>query len=173
MEMEKPFILALVGPSGAGKTMLSEYLKCELGLQPIVSYTTRPKRDGETDGIEHHFVTVDVMPGKDRMLAYTKFGGYHYWADILDVPNEGCSYTIDEKGLMMLWENFGDKYDIKAVLIRRNPELITVDSNRKKRDRCRVTIEDAAYSLILDNNGNDLETFLRESCTKIKQIFNL
>lgn len=166
----KPLILAIVGPSGAGKTMLSEYLKCELGLTPIVSYTTRPKRDEETDGVEHHFVDVSVMPGKDRMLAYTKFGGHHYWADLLDVPEDNCSYTIDEKGLMMLWENYGDKFNIKAVLIKRNPELIEVPKERRRRDRCRVTIEEAAYSLVLENNG-DLEEFLRDSCEKIRQKF--
>ena len=170
MEENKPLILALVGPSGSGKTILSEYLKCEIGLQPIVSYTTRPKRELETDGVEHYFVSPDVMPGKDRMLAYTKFGGHHYWADILDVPEEGCSYTIDEKGLMMLWENYGDRFDIKAVLIKRDPSLIKVDPNRKKRDRCRVSIEEAAYSLILENNGNDIESYLREACEKIKTI---
>ena len=169
MEENKPLILAIVGPSGAGKTILSEYLKCELGLPPIVSYTTREIRDGETDGVEHYFVTSDKMPTKDRMLAYTKFGGHHYWADLLDVPETGCSYTIDEKGLMMLWETHGDKFDIKAVLIKRNPELIQVPKERKKRDRCRVRIEDAAYSLIIENNG-ELEEFLKEACEKIKEI---
>jgi guanylate kinase len=168
-EDTKPLILAIVGPSGAGKTMLSEYLKCELGLPPIVSYTTRPMREGETDGVEHHFVDVSRMPSKDRMLAYTKFGGNHYWADLLDVPETGCSYTIDEKGLMMLWDTYGDRFDIKAVLIKRDPELITVPENRRKRDRCRVRIEEAAYSLILENNEG-LEEFLSTACKKIKEL---
>lgn len=166
---KKPLILAIVGPSGAGKTMLSEYLKCEIDLKPIISYTTRPIREGETNGVEHYFVDSSRMPTKDRMLAYTKFGGHHYWAELLDVPEEGCSYTIDEKGLMMLWENYGDMFDIKAVLIKRDPSLIDVPEGRKRRDRCRVRIEEAAYSLILDNNGN-LDDFLKESCEKIKEL---
>ncbi len=169
MEETKPIILAIVGPSGAGKTMLSEYLKCELGLPPIVSYTTREIREGETDGVEHHFVDVSRMPTKDRMLAYTKFGGHHYWADLLDVPETGCSYTIDEKGLMMLWDTHGDKFDIRAILIKRDEDLIQVPKERKRRDKCRVRIEEAAYSLVIENNG-ELEDFLKEACQKIKVL---
>lgn len=169
MEDQKPLILAIVGPSGAGKTTLSDYLKAELGLNPIVSYTTRPIREGETDGVEHHFVTKEDMPPKSKMLAYTKFGNNHYWAALSDVPEGGCSYTIDEKGLMMLWDNYGEMFNIKAVLIKRKPELINVPKERRKRDRCRVSIEEAAFSLVIENN-DDLENFLVDACSQIKAL---
>ena len=76
----KPLIIAIVGASGSGKTTLSKLLEEQCGIIPIVSYTTRPKRIEETNGVEHWFVSEDEMPARNLMLAYTVFGGYHYWA---------------------------------------------------------------------------------------------
>ena len=70
-------IVAIVGASGSGKTQLTLYAQ-RFGYPVICSYTTRPMREGETNGVEHIFVTEDKMPTKDNMLAYTFFGGYHY-----------------------------------------------------------------------------------------------
>lgn len=46
--------------------MLSEMT----GYKVMCSYATRPKREDEIDGVEHHFVEkCDVL--YDKMLAYT------------------------------------------------------------------------------------------------------
>ncbi len=164
----KPTILAIVGPSGSGKTSLAEYLKKMLDIPVIVSYTTRPIREGEVDGVDHHFVSECDMPPKEQMLAYTKFGGFHYWSQTSQVPENGvCSYVIDEKGLLKLWEKFDKQYRIVPILIKRDIELLrkTVSPERLKRDKVRVTIEDAAYNAIIENNGT-----LQEFLTKALQI---
>ena len=70
---------------------------------------------------------------------------------------------------MMLWDTHGDKFDIRAILIKRDEGLIQVPKERKRRDRCRVRIEEAAYSLVIENNG-ELEDFLKEACQKIKNL---
>ena len=47
-------------PSGAGKTSLVKALVDTMpGLAISVSHTTRPRRDGETDGVDYHFVDAD------------------------------------------------------------------------------------------------------------------
>lgn len=50
-------IVCLMGKSGVGKDTLYKHLMADekLALRPIVSYTTRPIRDGEKDGVEYHF----------------------------------------------------------------------------------------------------------------------
>lgn len=49
-------ITILIGESGAGKDfLLKESLK--LGFENIISYTTRPMRVGEKDGVEYYFRT--------------------------------------------------------------------------------------------------------------------
>ena len=49
-------------PSGAGKTsLLKALLEVLDGLRVSVSHTTRPKRAGEIDGADYHFVDPDTF----------------------------------------------------------------------------------------------------------------
>ncbi len=52
-------IYCIIGKSGTGKdTVLAEILKdTNLNIEKIVPYTTRPKREGEEEGVNYHFVT--------------------------------------------------------------------------------------------------------------------
>lgn len=56
-------LLVIIGKSGSGKdSIVKEFEKN--GWKRIVKYTNRPKRDEEIDGIDYHFVPIDVMIGK-------------------------------------------------------------------------------------------------------------
>lgn len=55
----RPLVI-LIGPSGVGKSTFLERLISELRiLRDVITYTTRPKRQGESEGNPYHFVTVD------------------------------------------------------------------------------------------------------------------
>ena len=52
-------LFILSAPSGAGKTTLCRALRSrcpDLGYS--VSYTTRPPRPGERDGVDYHFIST-------------------------------------------------------------------------------------------------------------------
>ena len=50
------FILLLVGKTCSGKdTIQNELIK--RGMEPVVSYTTRPPRHGEVDDKTYHFIS--------------------------------------------------------------------------------------------------------------------
>lgn len=70
-------LLVVSSPSGAGKTTLSRRL---IGVYPelrfSVSYTTRPRRAGETDGVDYHFIGDDTF---ERMVAA---GAFAEWAHV-------------------------------------------------------------------------------------------
>ncbi len=53
-----PVIVAIAGPSGAGKTVLSGMLKDE-GYAEIVSVTTRAPRKGEQNGVHYTFLNEE------------------------------------------------------------------------------------------------------------------
>ena len=64
-----PVIITIVGPSGSGKTTMANIMS-ENGIPTIVSYTTRPMREEETNGKEHWFVTPEDKPQMSfRMLS--------------------------------------------------------------------------------------------------------
>ena len=52
-------IYYIIGKSSTGKDSIEQRLIAdpELHLSEITQYTTRPKRDGETEGVEYHFIT--------------------------------------------------------------------------------------------------------------------
>jgi len=64
-------------PSGAGKTTLVERLVEQVpGLRMSRSYTSRPARAGETDGVDYNFVS------RARFEAMIAEGAFLEWADV-------------------------------------------------------------------------------------------
>ena len=152
----KPIIIAIVGDSGSGKTYMAEFLRNQLNVPTIASYTTRPKRPGETDGVGHYFINASQLPDKQDMLAYTSFGGYEYFALHEQVPCKGiCCYVIDESGLEMLYYNHCERYDIVSVLIICPQDVLIlrgIDSNRLKRDKGRKHLGEKFFDCIIRND---------------------
>jgi len=58
-------LFIISAPSGAGKTSLvTKLIEKDQLIQVSVSSTTRPKRPGEEDGINYHFLTLDAFESK-------------------------------------------------------------------------------------------------------------
>lgn len=58
-------ILLLCGKSASGKdTIQSELIK--MGMNAVVSYTTRPPRNGEEDGVTYNFITKEEFLDRER-----------------------------------------------------------------------------------------------------------
>ncbi len=70
-------LLIVSGPSGAGKTSLSDRALAELsGIELSVSMTTRPARQGEVDGMNYRFVEESEF----RSMIAT--GALAEWAEV-------------------------------------------------------------------------------------------
>ena len=52
-------IFYIIGKSASGKDTMYSRIVAELGLLPIVLYTTRPVRSNEQEGVEYHFVDAE------------------------------------------------------------------------------------------------------------------
>ncbi len=64
-------------PSGAGKTTLAEHLVQILpNLRLSRSYTSRPVRHGERDGVDYNFIS------RDRFEQMIRDGAFLEWADV-------------------------------------------------------------------------------------------
>jgi guanylate kinase len=76
--MPRPGILFILSaPSGAGKDSLIRALQPEqVGIERVVSYTTRPPRPDERDGIDYHFIdtaTMRAMQAAGDLVECTEF----------------------------------------------------------------------------------------------------
>lgn len=69
--MRKGNIFIISGPSGGGKTTLTRRVMAELdNLRFSVSYTTREPREGEVDGEDYRFVSIEEF---NKMIREDKF----------------------------------------------------------------------------------------------------
>jgi guanylate kinase len=73
----KGLLFIVSAPSGAGKTTLVERLVEQVPhLRMSRSYTSRPARQGETDGVDYNFVT------RERFEAMAEAHEFLEWADV-------------------------------------------------------------------------------------------
>jgi guanylate kinase len=75
-------LFVITAPSGAGKTSLIDaVMRDDPSLKISVSYTTRPPRPGEKDGVDYHFVdepTFRRMREAGEFLESAEVHGNHY-----------------------------------------------------------------------------------------------
>ena len=85
-------IFYLMGKSSSGKDTIYKLLleSKDLCLHTIVPYTTRPIRDGETDGVEYHFVDevelkkIEAAGKLIELRAYRTFHGIWKYFTVAD-----------------------------------------------------------------------------------------
>jgi guanylate kinase len=79
--MKKYKRIILVGKAASGKDHARKLLE-EYGLRYCVSHTTRPPREGEVNGIDYHFASMDSLNfeylQKARMYEWVYFNGWFY-----------------------------------------------------------------------------------------------
>ena len=118
-QTEKKTILCTVGRTGSGKNYISERLSTILDYPLVVSHTTRPKRDNETNGVEHWFDSkeeFDDLMQNNTVIAYTKIGEYEYCALLEDI-GDNAIYIIDPHGIEYLKQNFKNQINLKIIYI--------------------------------------------------------
>ena len=77
MSSRRGLLFIVSAPSGTGKTTLAERLaQCMPGLRLSRSYTSRPARPGEQDGVDYNFIS------RDRFEAMAREGAFLEWADV-------------------------------------------------------------------------------------------
>lgn len=104
-------VIAICGKSGSGKDSILKGVlnkKPEV-FAPIVSYTTRPKREGEIEGVDYYFITSEQMASKimnGEMLEATSFNGWVYGTSIDSLKDDKVNIGVyNLEGLEYLIEN--------------------------------------------------------------------
>ena len=91
-------IFYLMGKSASGKDSIYERLQQdeELGLKPLVIYTTRPIRSGETDGVEYHFTDdahLEELQAQGKVIELREYDTIHGIWKYFTVDDEHIDLT--------------------------------------------------------------------------------
>jgi guanylate kinase len=117
-------MFVLSSPSGAGKTTLSRLLlKADRNVELSVSVTTRPRRPGEIEGRDYHFIDLarfEAMVRTNKLLEWAEVFGYRYGTPRLPVEKalragRDVLFDIDWQGTQQLREKARD--DLVSVFI--------------------------------------------------------
>lgn len=128
-------IFVLMGKSSTGKdTVYKRLRESSLEFKNVVIYTTRPIRQGETEGVEYHFVSEETrdnycQTGKviERRDYNTVYGMWSYFTvddGQIDVAGDSKYLVI---GTLESYEKFVDYYGKEIVV----PIYIEVDDRTR------------------------------------------
>jgi len=114
-------IIILTGCSASGKDTISRILEKEYGYNFVVSTTTRPIRDGESERNPYNFVnnsTFEDLIKNDELIEYREYHTlvnnipdvWYYGVENKEVdPSKNTVVVLDTVGLTGFSEKFGDK----------------------------------------------------------------
>jgi guanylate kinase len=117
-------LIVLSSPSGAGKSTIARMLlDADKEVTMSVSATTRPKRPGETDDVDYHFVDDDgfeAMIDDGEFVEWAPVFGYRYGtpkAPVKDALRKGRDilFDIDWQGTQQLQAAMGE--DLVSIFI--------------------------------------------------------
>lgn len=119
-------IFAICGKSAAGKDTLVNRISSKFKIPKVVSYTTRPKREGEIDGKDYNFITSEQMKDykdNNKLANYTSYNvvnnqiwEYAYLKDDI-LKHKKCLMILNPQGLRDIEKEYGSREDITLIKI--------------------------------------------------------
>ncbi len=125
-------LIVLSSPSGAGKSTISRLLlDADPEVTMSISATTRPKRPGEVDDVDYHFVSesqFDAMIEDGEFVEWAPVFGYRYGtpkAPVKQALKDGRDilFDIDWQGTQQLHSAIGEDLVRIFILPPSMPEL--------------------------------------------------
>lgn len=113
-------IIIISAPSGCGKSTIINRLfeRGNVNMEFSVSATNRAPREGETDGVNYHFLTteqfMEAIDG-DKFVEYEEVYPGRFYGTLKSEISDKCSHgknvvlDIDVKGGVRVKEMFGDE----------------------------------------------------------------
>lgn len=136
-------IYCLIGQSASGKSTVERELE-SMGYPRIVSYTTRPMRKGEKDGVDYHFIDTDTFIWKDADGFFAERAQYRDWY-----------YGLSLDGIDYLNKDF-----IVVVTIHGYEELVRVAGN-KNVIGVHIKVEERERIIRQLKRGDDVDEVIR------------
>lgn len=156
-------IFCLIGKSSTGKDAIFKLLlqRKDLTLNQIVSYTTRPIRDGERPGEEYNFVTIEekeALEKKGKVVESrcynTVFGDWYYFTvddETIDLANKDYIIIGTVESFVKIRDYYGRDKVCPIYIEVEDGERLQRALNRERKQKqpkyeelCRRFLGDAA-----------------------------
>jgi guanylate kinase len=114
----------LVGKSAAGKDHARKIMEQWLGMKYQVSYTTRPPRSDEQDGLDYFFYTDEQFIEKidaDEWYEFVVFNGWYYGTTKEQFYTKGSAFIMTPSGLSHLSEK--DRAESLVIYLDMDEEI--------------------------------------------------
>ena len=72
-------MIVLVGESASGKSSIEKFIAEETNLKKVISYTTRPPRDGEVNGVDYYFISEQEFANMQHEKEFAETASYRGW----------------------------------------------------------------------------------------------
>ena len=138
--MSDGVLVVLAGTSGAGKGTIGRRLRdLDPGLRWSVSWTTRPPRPGETEGVDYHFVS------REEFERLRDAGGFLEWFEVYgDLKGTPRQFVVDA---LAAGHDVVLELDVNGALAVRGelPHALLVFVRAPSRDEQRRRLEERGH----------------------------
>lgn len=159
----KPVIFAVAGPSASGKDTLARLVSERLGYHPLVSWTTRPPRAGEENGIDYWFASKEEFKSaknRGNFIEWSEFNGWFYGTPH-DAVQESVNVGVFNLDGLAALAKHQDEYEVVPVFMEA-PLL----------ERLRRSVRRDGFSLeIVRRAFADAKDFDKERIVNIRRLF--
>ncbi|MBT3555354.1 MAG: guanylate kinase [Chloroflexi bacterium] len=180
-----PIVVVISGPSGVGKDVMIDRMieSARIGFHFTVTATTRDPRPGETDGINHHFVTVDEFINQiaaDDLLEWAQVYGNYYGVpkkqvrDALAAGNH-VILRVDVQGAKRLSEIIPEALLIFIIppsldVLKSHLEKRGVDTEAEMTKRLEAATEEISQASLFDFTVTNEEGRLDDTVDQVVEI---
>ena len=182
---QHPLVVVISGPSGVGKDVIIEQMigSKRVGFHFVVTTTTRLPRQGEQEGINHHFVSVDYFKQliqSNKLLEWAQVYGNYYGVpktQVRDALAAGKHVVIrvDVQGAKRLKEIIPEALLIFIVppsldVLRFHLEKRGVDTENEMNKRLLAATQEITQAELFDFTVTNKEHQLDETVNQVIEI---
>ncbi len=155
--MKKGELFIVSGPSGAGKSTICRIVRKQLGINLATSATTRTPREGEVNGRDYYFLTVEEFKKKIENNEFLEYATVHtnYYGTLKSEVEERLNrgenviLEIDVQGGLQVKEVYRNAH----LIFFKTPTM----EDLERRLRGRKTDNEETIQLRLRNSIKELE----------------